>query len=298
MYPPSVEYIQADSLDHAISLLEEFNDSAHLLAGGQSLVPLLKFRLAIPDVIIDISQIPVDSPITKNDEEIKCHALATHDTVHSSDELGTFDVLRDALPQLADPQVRNMGTIGGSLAEADPSGDWGPLLFLMGGVIDTQSPGETREIQPSVFFNGPFQTKLDDNEMITGVRIPIPTGNPGGAYMKLKRRQGVYATASVGAHLELKEDMTIRVLRLTASAIQSSYACADFSETLQDKALSEDRVQEITQTFAQSLEPVDDTRGSASFKRNLCKKLGERAVTIAVKRAQGESVSPDIMEVA
>lgn len=298
MYPPSVEYIQADSLDHAISLLEEFNDDAHLLAGGQSLVPLLKFRLAVPDVIIDISQIPVDSPVTKNDEEIMCHALATHDTIHSSDELASFDVLRDALPQLADPQVRNMGTIGGSLAEADPSGDWGPLLFLMDGVIDTKSPGETREIQPAVFFTGPFQTKLDDEEMITGVRIPIPTGNTGGAYLKLKRRQGVYATASVGAHLELKEDMTIRVLRLTASAIQSSYACVDFSETLQDKELSEDRVQDIAQTFAQSLDPVDDTRGSRSFKRNLCRNLGERAVTIAVKRAHGESVSPDVMEVA
>ncbi len=298
MYPPSVEYMQATSLEHACTLLEEYGDRAHLLAGGQSLVPLLKFRVAVPDIVIDISQIPVDEPITHDDEEISCHALATHDTIHSADKLSSFDVLQDGLPQLADPQVRNLGTIGGSLAEADPSGDWGPLLFLLDGTIELLSPTGARTVSPTEFFRGPFQTMLDKQEIITTVTIPVPSGGHGGAYLKLKQRQGTYATASVGAQVELHEDETCHELRVTASAIQPSYVLTDYSERVSGEKLTNDLVREIAELFATTLEPVANTHGSISFKRNLCQKLCERAMRVADERARGNTVSPDLMEVA
>lgn len=298
MYPPSVEYIRATSLEHATALLEEHGHRAHLLAGGQSLVPLLKFRLAVPEVIIDISQIPVDEPISEYDDRISGDALATHDTFHSAEALTRFDVLQDAIPQLADPQVRNLGTIGGSLAEADPSGDWGPLLFLLDGDIELLSQTGSRTVSPSGFFQGPFQTALSRQEIISSVTIPVPSCSHGGAYLKLKQRQGVYATASVGVHVELNRDYTCRALRITASAIQSTYALIDYTEQVSDQELTNERVGDIAAVFAESLEPVGDTRGSVSFKRNLCQRLCERAVRAADKRARGEVVTPNLMEAA
>lgn len=298
MYPPSVEYIQASSLEHALSLLHEHGDRAHILAGGQSLVPLLKFRVAVPDVIIDISQIPVDNPITMDDEEISCHALATHDTLHSATALSSFEVLQDALPQLADPQVRNLGTIGGSLAEADPSGDWGPLVFLLDGTIDVRSATRTRTIPPSRFFQGPYQPVLGEQEIITNITIPVPSRPHGGTYLKLKQRQGTYATASIGAQVELHQDNSCRALRISASAIQPTYALFDYSDEVNDQELTKDLVTDIADVFAASLEPIADTRGSVSFKRNLCRKLCERAVRVADARARGQTVTPDLMEVA
>lgn len=299
MYPASVKFTRANSLEEAATLLDEHGPNAQLLAGGQSLVPLMKFRLAVPDVIIDISHLSPAQPIATTEETVTIHALTTHRDVGDAPAvIDRFDVVADAIPQLADPQVRNMGTVGGAVAEADPSGDWGPLLLATDGTITTISPDGRREIPARDLYTGPFQTTLEQAEVIESVTLPVPTARSGGAYLKVKRRQGVYATATVGVHLELDDDHRCTAIEVACTAIEPTYTTPDVTDYLLGNRLTDDHLNRAANALATDLNPVTDTHGSGAFKRNLAAKLFERAARTADQRARGHDVTADPMEAA
>lgn len=296
MYPESVRYRRARSVPEAVDLLEAYSPDARLLAGGQSLVPLMKFRLAVPDVVIDISHITPEHPIRETEDSVKIHALTTHRAVGDHDGVGTrFDVIRDAIPQLADPQVRNMGTVGGAIAEADPSGDWGPLLLATDGWVNTISPDGERSIPANKLFTGPFQTVLAPAEVIESIELPVPPSPSGGAYLKVKRRQGVYATASVGVQLTLEDTGRCASITAACSAVDATYTTPDLEGVFAGERLTSTRIDRGANIVAAALDPVVDSHGSAGFKRNLCATLFKRATRAAEARAMGTEPSIDPM---
>lgn len=299
MYPESVRYRRAQSLAEAVELLEAHGPDARLLAGGQSLVPLMKFRLAVPDVLVDISHISPDVPVQYDGDTARIHALATHREIGEHDGLvSTFDIIGDAIPLLADPQVRTMGTIGGALAEADPSGDWGPLLIATNGTVNTISPTGTRSIPASALFTGPFQTDLGPAEIIESIEIPIPESTAGGAYLKVKRRQGVYATATVGVHVEFDDDERCTAIGVACSAVEPTYANPKVGDVFDGNRITKDRIDQAARLLTETLDPVGDSHASAGFKRNVCGKLFTRGLRAADRRAWGQDGSVDPMGAA
>jgi carbon-monoxide dehydrogenase medium subunit len=300
MYPESVESIRAESLSEAARLLREHGPRARLLAGGQSLIPLLKFRLAVPDVLVDISHLSPDESVRFEDDSVHLHALTTHREAGEHERLTeTFDVVGDAIPQLADPQVRNMGTVGGSLAEADPAGDWGPLVLVADGVVHVANADGERTTPASEFFVGPFETALEPDEVVTGVSLDRPTAaKSGGAYLKVKRRQGVYAVAGVGVRVGLNEGDECVSISVACNAVEPTYATPDVTDVFLGERIDDESVTAGADRIESELDPVADTHGSADYKRNLCTRLFERAARAARDRALGHAVDPDPMGVA
>lgn len=288
MFPSKCEVKHADSLADATALLREHGAGAHVLAGGQSLIPLMKQRLATPDVLINVSHLDTGG-VQIGTERVRIHALTTHAAVEDHEWLSSnVDVVADAMPQLADRQVRNMGTVGGGLAEADPGNDWGPILLTTGGTIHTVSPDGEREVPASELFEAPFTTVLDDEELIQSVSFPVPEANTGGAYLKKKRRQGVYGVASVGVQLTIENGTCRSAGVAIADDVQSYVHPTEVVELLTGRQVTDALVAEASDRVAAAVDPMSDNRGSAAYKRNLCTKLFERAVDRAYERAAGE----------
>lgn len=295
MFPARCEFIHATSLDHATRLLAEHGDKARVLAGGQSLIPLMKFRLAQPDILIDISGIAPD-PIRLTESTATIHALTTHATIEHHEELTRrFDLIADGIPQLADPQVRNLGTIGGGLAHADPSNDWGPMLTAMDATIATVSPDGPREYPVREFFDAPFAPILDHAELIQSISIPVPDQKSGGAYVKATRRHGVYGIATAGAQVTLDADGICTSFGFCCADDVSTYVSPqNCISQLEGTSLHDTDIAEAAEIIKQAANPVGDSRGSAEYKRSLCGELFTRAVTVARERATGATI-PDPM---
>ena len=295
MFPKPVEVVRADSLDHAAALLREHGPDARLLAGGQSLVPMMKLRLAAPATLVDVSGLPAP-PIRFDDDRAVVPALATHaDALDHEGLVGTFDLVADAVPQIADPQIRNMGTVGGSIAQADPSGDWGPLVMALGGTVHTVSPDGGRALPIDDLYDGAFSTVLAADEVIERVTLPLPAAgrDVGGAYLKVKRRQGVYATASVGVHLELDGGTVARAGVVVNSVGPGYHHDAGVEARLEGEAPTDDRLRETADDLLDGLEVLADARGGEAFKRDVVRALYKRAAKTAVDRARGATVEAD-----
>lgn len=295
MFPKDTDVVRADSLSHAASLLREHGPDARLLAGGQSLVPMMKFRLASPGTLVDVSALP--SPgIRITDESAVLPALATHaDAIDHEGLTDAFDLVDDAIPQIADPQVRNMGTVGGSLAQADPSGDWAPVVMALGGTVHTVSPEGGRDVAIDDLYDGPFSTTLAHDEVVEQVTLPLPAPDHdvGGAYLKVKRRQGVYATASVGVHLAI-EGGSVADAGVVVNSVGPEYHHATGVEaTLAGEVLTDDLVRAAAAELLDDLDVVADARGSAVYKRDVVRALFKRAAKTAEERARGREVETD-----
>lgn len=295
MFPKETTVIRADSLAHAAALLSEHGPDARLIAGGQSLVPMMKLRLAAPSTLIDISALP--SPgIRLTADRAVLPALATHaDAIDHDGLTEAFDLIDDAIPQIADPQIRNMGTVGGSLAQADPSGDWGPVVMALDGTVHVRSPDDDREIAIDDLFDGPLSTTLAHDEVIERVTLPLPDPDHdvGGAYLKVKRRQGVYATASVGVHLAV-DDETVADAGVVVNSVGPGYHHDTAVEAMvEGEALTDDRIRAAADDLLSNLEVIADTRGSVAYKRDVVRALFKRAAKTARDRADGRDVETD-----
>ena len=202
MYPASFEYFAPSTLDEALSVLERYGDEAKVLAGGQSLIPLMKLRFASPRALVDLNGIDGLDGLYEDNGMLNIGALVRHKTCERSDLLRSrYAVLGGAAPQISDPIVRNRGTVAGSLAHADPQGDWGSALLAAGAQVQMQGPDGTRTVPLDDFFLGPFTTALEPTEIITWVQVPEPGPKAGGAYFKLERKVGDFATVAVGIHV-------------------------------------------------------------------------------------------------
>jgi carbon-monoxide dehydrogenase medium subunit len=290
MYPRAFAYHRAESYPEAVSLLRELGEEAKFLAGGQSLIPLMKLRLSTPAHLVDLNFIPETSYIRSNGS-LRLGAMTRHSEIAASPVAARIPILYDCAAGIADPQVRHMGTIGGSIAEADPTGDWAPVLMATGAAVKALGPNGDRSIEIAEFILDAYTSALQPAELITDIVIPWAPPRSGGAYIALKRCAPVYATASVAVQLTLHEDHTIQeagvylgVLGLTATRVAAA------EELLRGQAISTAMIEGVREAVMDIAEPASDMRGSAEYKRHAAGALAKLALDAAFRRARGEQV--------
>ncbi len=286
MIPPRFEYSAPTSLDEALSLLGQHGPDAKVLAGGQSLIPLMKLRLASPPYIVDINRIEGLSYIREADGFLRIGALTREAEVEASDLIRSkYPIIFDTAAVIADPLVRNMATVGGNLAHGDSANDHPATLLALGAEVVVRGPGGERTIPLTDFFKGIFTTALKDDEILTEVRVPTPPAGSGGAYLKMERRVGDYATVGVAAFLVLGDGVCERAGIGLTSVGPTPTRAKSAEESLQGKRLDEDTIGQAAQLAAQESRPTADLRGSVEYKRDLVRVLTVRALHRALERA-------------
>ncbi len=282
MYPARFEYLAPSTVEEAVTLLERFEDEGKVLAGGQSLIPLMKLRFAMPRALVDINRIDGLDGLREEDGYLEIGALVRHKTCERSELLkGRYGVLGDAAPQISDPIVRNLGTVAGSLAHADPQGDWGSALLAAGAQVQAQGPGGTRTIALEELFQGPFTTALEPAEIITSVRVPDPGPRAGGTYLKLERKVGDYATVGVAVHVSFENGKVGRAGIALTGVGPRNLRAAEAEQALAGVELDDEAIGEAARLAAAASEPRDDVRGSADYKRNVVRIYTERGLRTA-----------------
>lgn len=290
MYPRAFAYHRAGTYQEAISLLSELGEDAKLLAGGQSLIPLMKLRLSTPGHLVDLNHVPGTSYINSNGA-LRFGAMTRHAEIAASTDAGKIPILHDCAAGIADPQVRHMGTIGGSIAEADPTGDWAPVLLATGATVKTLSADGGRDIDITDFILDAYTTALKPAELITEVVIPRPAMRSGGAYLALKRCAPVYASASVAVHLTMNDRHSCADARVCLGVLGlKAFRVAAAESALRGKQVSEQAIDQARQAVMDVAEPASDMRGSAEYKRHAAGALAKMAVEAALRRARGEHV--------
>ena len=294
MYPAAFDYTVADSVDHAIDLLQRSGEGAKLLSGGQSLVPLMKLRLVQPTRVIDIGRVSGLSHVGEDGAAglLRIGALATHAQLETSpivrEKLG---LMAEAAGVIGDAQVRGWGTIGGALAEADPAGDWGPVVQALEGRVECAGPRGSRVVDAASFFIDAYTTALADDELITEIQVPVPQAGSAGAYLKLERRAGDFAVASVAVQLELDGAGRCRNAGVALGAAGlTPIKVAMAEETLGGQSVEPEVVDAAAQCVRDAASPLADVRGSSDYKRAVCGALFEKAVDVALRRHRGETV--------
>jgi len=290
MYPASFEYVSPKSLDEALSFLESHLDSSKVLAGGHSLIPLMKLRVVRPAYVIDIAKIPGLSYIKEEADEIRIGALTTYYEIETSDIVKRYlQALAEGVSQVADPQVRNWGTLGGSLCHCDPAGDAGSCVLALRGRMVVQSKSGKRVIESDEWFVDTFQSALKPNEILTEIVFPKIKGKNAGAYLKLERRAGDYAIAAVAVQISLDSSGVCSYAGIGLTAVGNTNLRAKKAEqTILGKTLDDKVIEEAAQAASEECKPVDDPlRGSAEYKRAMVKVLTKRALKRALERAKG-----------
>ncbi len=286
MYPARFEYHAPASLEDALELLDRYGDEGKVLAGGQSLIPLMKLRFASPGALVDINGIEGLDSIQEENGFLSIGALVRHKDCERSDALeGRYGVLGDAAPQISDPIVRNRGTVVGSLAHADPQGDWGSALLAAGGELEVVSSCGTRTIPLTELFQGPFTTSLQPNEIAGAVRIPDPGARAGGTYLKLERKVGDFATVGVAVHLSLDNGSVGRAGIALTGVGPSNLRAEAAEESLAGAELNDETIREAARLAAEAAQPRSDHRGSADYKRSVVRVFTERGLRKAAETA-------------
>jgi aerobic carbon-monoxide dehydrogenase medium subunit len=289
MYPARFEYHAPRSVDEALTILERYGDEGDVLAGGQSLIPFMKLRFATPKALVDINRIEGLDSIQEDNGFLSIGALVRHRDCERSDALkGRFGVLADAAPQISDPIVRNLGTVVGSLAHADPQGDWGSALLAAGAQLEVVSSGGTRTIPLDELFQGPFMTSLEPNELATAVQVPDPGPTAGGTYLKLERKIGDFATVGVAVHLSFDNGKVGRAGIALTGVGPRNLRARPAEEALAGATLDDDTIKEAARLAAEAAEPRSDNRGSADYKRSVVRVFVERGLRKAAETARGE----------
>jgi aerobic carbon-monoxide dehydrogenase medium subunit len=283
MYPPPFHYEAPDTLEEAIALKAQYGDEGKILAGGMSLIPLMKLRFASPEAIIDINRIQgLDNLSEGSDGSLQVGALVRHRTIVRSDVVrSNFPCASVCAPLVADPIVRNRGTFVGSVCHADPQGDFGAVMMAMGGEIVAQGPNGRRTIPIDQFIVGPFQNSLNDDEIAVEARIPRPGGRAAGTYLKLERKVGDFATAGVAISLGF-DGSTVSKAGIALTGVGSQNINANSAaQGLVGSSLSQSNIQEAARQAASMAEPKSDHRGSADYKREIIRVFTVRGLSQA-----------------
>jgi aerobic carbon-monoxide dehydrogenase medium subunit len=288
VYPSRFRYDAPRSLDEAIALLHEGGGEAKVLAGGQSLIPLLKLRFASPDLLVDINGIPgLDYHRVDPDGTIRIGALCRHADLERSTILSDKQpTMAAAAPLIADPIVRNRGTLVGSLCHADPQGDWASVVTALGGHVVARGPRGRRTIPVGQFVTGPFQNTLDHDEVAVEAVIPAPKGTPRGGYLKLERRVGDFATVGVAVAIETSGELVSRAGVGLTGVGGSTIDATDAAGALVGKPLTRDVIEQAAGLAAQAANPRTDHRGSAEYKRHIVHTFVVRILTRVVDTAE------------
>jgi carbon-monoxide dehydrogenase medium subunit len=288
MYPATFDYAAPETLDDALRLLAEHGEEAKVLAGGQSLIPLLKLRFAAPQVLVDINRISGLDTLADDAGGLRIGALVRHKTCERSGLLrDRYPMLAQAASQVSDPIVRNLGTVCGSVAHADPQGDWGSALLAAGALVVARGPDGERTVPLRGFFRGPFTTALEPTEIITEVRVPDPGPRSAGAYLKLERKVGDYATAAVGVQVSFDDGRVERAGIALTGVGATNIEAVEAGERLVGSELDDAAIREAAALAAGAAEPQSDVRGTAEYKRQVVRVFTERALRAAAAAVRG-----------
>jgi carbon-monoxide dehydrogenase medium subunit len=283
--PAPFEYERATSVEHALSLLGRLGDEARLVAGGHSLIPMMKLRLANLEYLIDINDLHEElGYIRMGADEVRIGAMTRHRELLESPELAAlFPIFADAERVIADPLVRNRGTLGGSLCQADPSEDLSAVCTTLNASCVIRNAEGERVVSMEDFHRGPYETAVGDAEMLTEVRIPVrPNGSS--AYAKVERRAGDWAVTSAGAAVWMEGDL-ISDARVGLAAVgPNTTGIPAISEALRGREPSEELYETAGRIAAESCSPVSDNRGTEDYKRHLADELTRRTLRVAVER--------------
>lgn len=286
MYPPKFDYVAASSVDEVVDLLAENGDDAKILAGGQSLIPVLKLRLAEPALLVDVNRIHGLDSVREEAGMLRIGARCRHtDLEHDTLLKRRCPLIPVAGHWVADPIVRNLGTVGGSLVHADPRGDWGSVMLALKATLVIRSRDGQRTVPITDFFKGYFMTAIGPEEFLTEIRVPVPRGRPGGAYLKLERKVGDYATAAAAVHLDLTDghigNAGIGLTAVGPSNLQASEA----EQALIGQAPSPALFDHAADLAARVAQPDSDQRGSAQYKRSVVRTFVRRGLDQALAAA-------------
>ena len=286
MIPAPFEYDAPATLEEAIALLEKHGDEAKILAGGHSLIPMMKLRFASPEHLIDINNIPGLSYIKEEDGYLKIGAMTRESELEESELIrSTYPIFTDASKLIADPQVRNMGTIGGNIAHGDAANDHPAVMLALRAEVIATGPGGQRAIPIDEFFFGFYMTALQPNEILTEIRIPSLSTGSGTAYHKLERKVGDYATAGVAVHIAVDGDGVCHSAGIGLTNVNATpLRAARSEEALVGKKLTEETIAAAAQAASEDCNPSADLRGDVEYKRSMVRVLVKRMINKAMDR--------------
>jgi carbon-monoxide dehydrogenase medium subunit len=287
MIPPAFEYLRPKTIPEALTFLEQYGDQAKILSGGQSLIPMMKLRLARPAYIVDINRISGLSYIKEEGGFLKIGGLTREAEIEASPLVRSkYPLLVDTTAVIADPQVRNLATVGGNLAHGDPANDHPAAMMALGAqIVATGKKGE-RVIPVESFFVSLFTTALDPGEILTEIRVPAPPARSGGAYMKVERKVGDFATAAVAVQLTLDDKGAVQTAGIAMTNVGPTPLKAKKAEDfLRGKKPDAAAIAQAAQLAADESQPSPDLRGPAEYKKGLVKELSKRAILRALERA-------------
>ena len=287
MIPGQFEYVRPASLDDALRILQDREGEAKLLAGGYSLIPLIKLRLAQPALLVDLQAVTGLDGIRETDDHLVIGARATHRQVHDSAPVQDhYPGIIDVTATIGDPQVRNWGTVGGSVAHADPSSDWPAFLLATNATIVCRSLAGERLVDARDFFLDTFTTALSPTEVLTEIRLSRRPRSSGGAYTKLERKVGDYATCGVAAFVRLTQEGRIGSAGIGVTGVaETPFAATDAESLLTGRLPSDEVFREAGDAAGRQARPVADIRGSVDYKRAMASELTVRSLRSAVGRA-------------
>ena len=287
MIPQSFEYFRPETVSEAIALLQKHGEGAKVLSGGQSLIPMMKVRLARPEYVVDINRIAGLQYIKEEAGFLKIGGLTREADLEASALIRSkYPIILDTAGMIADPQVRNMATVGGNLAHGDPANDHPATMLALGAEIIAAGPAGERSIPIKDFFLSVFTTALEHGEILTEIRIPIPPPGSGGAYFKLERKVGDFATVGVAAQVTVDSAGICRGAGIGLTNVGATPIKANRAEgLLVGKAIDETQVKQAAQLAAEEAEPSSDLRGPAEYKVSMVKELTKRALVRARERA-------------
>ena len=285
--PAPFDYARATSIDDAVALLTRYGEDARVIAGGHSLLPMMKLRLARPEWLIDINGVTDLAYIRREGDVLRVGALTRHrELLESAEVAELFPIIPDAERVVADPVVRNRGTIGGSLCQADPAEDLSTVCTVLGAQAVVRGPNGERAIGMDEFHVGPYETALEFNEVLVEVRLPIQSRSSS-AYEKVERRIGDWAVAAAGASVTVAEDGTIEDVALGVTAVGRTDRMAEAEALLRGRTATDELLDEVARTIRDAVDPDGDQRGSEAYKRHLAGELTQRVVRRSIARAQG-----------
>ena len=288
MIPASFDYSAPATLDEAIRLLHEIGDEAKILAGGHSLIPMMKLRFASPEHLIDINNIPGLSYVKEEDGYLKIGAMTRETELeHSAVVSEKYPIFLDAAKLIADPQVRNMGTIGGNLAHGDAANDHPAVMIALRAEIEITGKDGKRYVPIDEFFFGFYMTAVQHGEILTEIRVPAPSGNTGNAYHKLERKVGDYATAGVAVQISLDDSGVCTYAGIGLTNVNPTpMRAARSEEVLVGKPITEDLIAQAAQFASEDCSPSTDLRGDEDYKRAMVGIITKRMINKAIQRAK------------
>ncbi len=285
MIPPQFEYFAPETLDEAISLLEDYGPEASVLDGGQSLIPMMKLQLAAPGYLVDINRIPGLADIREENGFLYIGSLTREADLDRSELVrDKYPILHDTTAVIADPLVRNLATVGGNLAHGDPANDHPATMLALGAEVVARGPAGERVIPVSDFFEGILTTALNQGEILTEIRVPTLPEASGSAYLKLERKVGDYATAGVAAVVTVDDGVCRQAGIGLTSAGPIPIKARTAESFLVGKRLDEETIREAARLASQEAQPSADLRGSEEYKRDMVRVLTGRALRLALER--------------